>query len=438
MKKNTQELKTNNAVMSVSDFASALQIPVWKNPLLLPDAEVNSRMELLEWEKKWLFTWSGKEKVQVFLSPESQWDEIFQKIPFFFEDFEFYICTSDLIKERLAGKQNTPGQDTDSNQVAVFLNDLIEKAVHQKATDIHIESLKNCLRIRIRVHGQLISLQNQSDPPRGLINRIKMISGMDISVTRRPQDGHMLFESFRKESFDIRVSSIFGVYGEKIVLRLLPGEKGVRTLSELGISKWDIDRLQDYLNLKQGWILLSGATGSGKTTTLYAMLKELEENPVNIVTIEDPVEYHLDSITQVQVNEKAGVSFSSTLRSLLRQDPDVILIGEIRDSETAEIAAHAAQTGHLVLSSVHASSVSETIQRLKSLNISREDLAASLKLIIHQELVLKKCNCSNVKQCLECSGTGVLGRFPSMKIISVDESIKKQILNHSMSLAAES
>ena len=248
---------------------------------------------------------------------------------------------------------------------------------------------------------------------------------MDIAQRRSPQDGHFPFISDQGKRFDLRTSTIPGVNGEKIVIRLLPSAAVQFSMEDMGFAEKQVSIIQRNLTAKTGMILFTGPTGSGKTTSLYAILKEIMSETLNIITVEDPVEYRLNSITQVEVNELAGVSFSSALRSFLRQDPDVILIGEIRDQETAQIAARAAQTGHLVLSTLHSNSVFEAIHRLNNLGVKNDDIASSLKLIVSQRLISKLCSCLGSSDCKECFGKGYSGRVPLLETLEITAKIRK-------------
>ena len=261
---------------------------------------------------------------------------------------------------------------------------------------------------------------------------------MDIAKSRVPQDGHFQYLTQRGKKFDLRTATIPGVFGEKIVIRLLPVTPVSISMDHLGYTPTCLKLIRSAVSRSSGFVLFSGPTGSGKTTSLYAILNELNSEALNIVTIEDPVEYRIERITQVAVNEQAGVTFSTALRSFLRQDPDVILVGEIRDSETAKIACRAAQTGHLVLSTLHSNNVFESIQRLRGLNIGNDDIASSLSLIVSQRLVNKWCTCHGQDiDCPDCFGTGYCGRMPVMSILQVDQTIRNMIAGNASVLEIE-
>lgn len=286
--------------------------------------------------------------------------------------------------------------------VVKLINSLINQALKLDASDIHIEPFENQIRVRFRVDGDLheiltISMQSQS----AIITRIKVMANMNIAEKRLPQDGRIEMKVDNLE-VDMRISVIPSSYGEKIVMRILNRENFLKSKTELGFTKDNLNLFDNIISAPNGIILISGPTGSGKTTTLYAYLNELNKINKNIITVEDPVEYKLDGINQVQVNSKIGLSFANGLRSILRQDPDIIMIGEIRDEETAEIAIRAAITGHLVLSTIHTNDAPSTIIRLLDMGIKPFLISASLRGVIAQRLV--KTICENCKTFYEASG----------------------------------
>ena len=279
------------------------------------------------------------------------------------------------------------------NAPAVKLVDsIIQNAVRSKASDIHIEPFEHRVAVRYRIDG---ALQKQFDSPKeplaGLITRIKIMSNMDIAERRIPQDGR-IFARVDNENVDLRVSVLPTVNGEKVVIRILDKSAFNVDKSVLGIADDDLNKINKIINKPHGIVLVTGPTGSGKSTTLYTILSELNSNNVNIVTIEDPVEYTLNGINQVNVNTKAGLTFASGLRSILRQDPDIVMIGEIRDEETAQIAIKAAITGHLVLSTLHTNDAPSSMTRLVDMGVEPYLVATSISGIIAQRLVKKICN----------------------------------------------
>ncbi|HKV24417.1 MAG TPA: ATPase, T2SS/T4P/T4SS family [Candidatus Acidoferrum sp.] len=270
---------------------------------------------------------------------------------------------------------------------------MIKAAVTKKASDIHVEPQQNDTAVRFRVDGILRDFQRI---PRALQNtvasRVKILSDMDIAERRTPQDGRFLVKISGRR-VDIRVSTLPTQYGEKVVMRLLEGESPLKGFEELGIPEEIADALGEIVRLPQGMLLVTGPTGSGKSTTLYSCLHTIRRPSVNIVTVEDPVEYNLPGLNQVQVNTKAGLTFASCLRSVLRQDPDVVMLGEIRDGETAEIAIKAAQTGHFVLSTLHTNDSVSAVTRLLDLGVPGYQIGGALSAIIAQRLLRRLCPC---------------------------------------------
>ncbi len=282
-----------------------------------------------------------------------------------------------------------------SNAPVVRLVDsIIQHAIRTKASDIHIEPYENNIRIRFRIDGELQEIMTSSkNTHSAIVTRIKILGRMDIAEKRIPQDGRVEMHIDNKD-VDLRISVLPTVYGEKIVIRLLDRSSTIMTKSQLGFSDDNIKMFDKIIQSPNGIILVTGPTGSGKTTTLYAVLNELNNINRNIITVEDPVEYRLDGINQVQVNTKAGLTFANGLRSILRQDPDIIMIGEIRDSETAEIAVRAAITGHLVLSTMHTNDSASTVSRMMDMGIEPYLVSSSVVGVVAQRLVKKICtNC---------------------------------------------
>ncbi len=277
-----------------------------------------------------------------------------------------------------------------------LVDQIIDNALKERATDIHIEPLEKGLVIRYRVDGLLVDALT---PPRavysGMVSRIKILSNMDIAERRAAQDGRM---SYRREGreVDVRVSSVPAIHGEKIVMRLLDKTGFNFSLTELGLAEQDLLEFRRCIQKPYGMILLSGPTGSGKSTTLYSSLMELKGDELNITTIEDPVEYQIDRINQIQVNNRKNLTFATALRAFLRQDPDVIMVGEIRDTETAEIAIRAALTGHMVFSTIHANDAPSTAARLVSMGAEPFMTSSAMTLVAAQRLVRRSC-----PRCLE-------------------------------------
>ena len=283
----------------------------------------------------------------------------------------------------------TPGLE--EAPVVRLLQTVFEEAVRMRASDIHIEPQETALRIRFRVDG-VLHLQTESDPKiaTALVLRLKLMSGLDISEKRLPQDGRFNVK-VQNNPVDVRISTMPTQYGESVVMRLLNQSTGLLGLDNLGIPAGALERLRRAVRRPSGMVLVTGPTGSGKTTTLYALLREINSDERKIITVEDPVEYRLPGINQVQVHEKIDLTFARVLRSALRQDPDVILVGEMRDQETAEIGLRAAMTGHMVLSTLHTNDAVGTPIRLRDMGVPRYMVALSLQIVVAQRLVRVVC-----------------------------------------------
>lgn len=337
-----------------------------------------------------------------------------------------------------------------------LVNHILYQAAKQDASDIHIEPFEKEIRVRYRVDG---IMHPAFMPPKraqdALISRIKIMANMDIAQKRIPQDNRIQINIAGK-SIDIRVSSLPVTFGERIVMRLLDKTKSFSTLDKIGFSQRDYKLIEENIHQPNGIILITGPTGSGKTSTLYSILSELNSNQVNIVTVEDPVEYQMAGIGQVQVKDKAGLTFASALRSILRQDPDIVMIGETRDQETAQIAIQAALTGHLVLSTLHTNSAAAAITRLIDMGIEPFLISSSVICVVGQRLVrklcsnckkqyiptsdiLKKLNINNADKntfykpvgCHECLETGYKGRLAIFEVMIMSPTIAKLTMEKS-------
>ncbi len=281
--------------------------------------------------------------------------------------------------------------DYENKPVVDVVNEMIIDAINKKASDIHFDPTENELNVRIRIDGELLEYAKVPNfVKKNLLTRIKIISGMNITETRLPQDG-AIKNLTDASGLDLRVSSLPIVDGEKIVIRILNYSMSSSGLENLGLSDENLEKINKLLKMPNGIILVSGATGTGKSTTVYAMLQILNTVSKNIITVEDPVEMKIPGINQVQVMSDIGLTFGNTLRSILRQDPDIIMIGEIRDDETARIAVRASITGHLVLSTIHTNNSLNTIERLLDMEVERYLLGSALTGIIAQRLVKKLC-----------------------------------------------
>jgi type IV pilus assembly protein PilB len=303
---------------------------------------------------------------------------------------------------------------------------ILTEAIRMNASDIHFEPYENCFRIRIRVDGILHSLTELplTVAPQ-ILARLKILGKLDIAERRLPQDGRFSFD-MNSQMKDCRISTCPVLHGEKIVVRLLDGNKNTLDIDELGLEEKQKTLFMTHIKKPQGMILVTGPTGSGKTFTLYTALNILNAMEKNISTVEDPVEIQLSGINQVNVNSKINLTFSAALRSFLRQDPDIIMVGEIRDTETAEIAIKAAQTGHLVFSTLHTNSAVETLVRLINMGMTAYNIAHSVSLIVAQRLLRKSCECEmGCKNCVK----GYRGRIGVFECLPVTEDISKAMLS---------
>jgi len=349
-------------------------------------------------------------------------------------------------------EEETEDADVTNSPVVKLVNTLVSQAVRSRASDIHIEPQEKNVRIRFRVDGELREVMTPAKSTHSaIITRIKIMGKMNISEKRVPQDGRIetLIEGM---PIDMRISILPTVYGEKVVIRLLDRNSLVVNKDALGFTPHNLERLNRIMKVPEGIILVTGPTGSGKTTTLYSLLKELNKESKNIITVEDPVEYRLEGINQVQVNAKAGLTFANGLRSILRQDPDIIMVGEIRDVDTAEIAVRAAITGHIVLSTIHTNDTVSTISRLEDMGIENYLISSATVGIIAQRLVKKicqKCKASHIATleeirllglpldteleifkgagCNSCNNTGYSGRTAIHEVLVVDRDIRYMI-----------
>lgn len=281
--------------------------------------------------------------------------------------------------------------ELDNSPIVQLVRSILEQGVRRRASDIHIEALEFQVRVRFRIDGALVQVMTYDiDLLPAIVARIKIIGGMDISEKRKPQDGRIAMTVDRRD-YDVRVSILPTINGEKVVMRLTSKENLTRDKKNLGFSEEELEKFDRILKNPHGIILVTGPTGSGKSTTLYTALSELNTEDVNIITVEDPVEANMEGINQVHVNEKAGLTFASALRSILRQDPDIIMIGEIRDGETAGIAVKAAITGHLVVSTLHTNGTASTVTRLVDMGMESYLIGDALVGVIAQRLVRRLC-----------------------------------------------
>jgi len=320
-------------------------------------------------------------------------EEILEAIDRFYGKTSAEEAMKDFEKEYESVNQDDKNIDEIKNAPAVRLvNSILEQAVKSRASDVHIEPFERDIRIRFRIDGQLQDIMHLEKHTLGpIITRIKIMANLNIAEKRLPQDGRIELKVNGK-NLDLRISVLPTIYGEKTVIRILDKGNFIFKIGDLGLSEKNLKIFENLLKIPYGLILITGPTGSGKTTTLYTMLNYLNTVSKNIITVEDPVEYSIDGINQVQVNEKVGLTFANALRSILRQDPNIIMIGEIRDRETAEIAIRSAITGHLVLSTLHTNDAASSVTRLIDMGIEPYLVSSSLMAVIAQRLVRRICN----------------------------------------------
>ncbi|MEO8562042.1 MAG: GspE/PulE family protein [bacterium] len=322
---------------------------------------------------------------------------------------------------------SSAGPSDESASAIMLVDQLIAEGIQAGASDIHIEPEEQGIAVRHRVDGMLrhARLLSRTLAP-SLVSRVKILSGLDIADRMRPQDGRARV-ALRGAVVDLRVSTLPASHGEKIVIRVLDGSAGLRTLDSIGFVDADLARIRSLLEQREGLVLVTGPTGSGKTTTLYAALREVQARGVNVVTVEDPIEYRLPGIVQVQVHERAGLTFGAALRSIMRQDPDVILVGEIRDRETAEIAIQASLTGHLVLSTLHTNDAASAVTRLIDIGAASYQIATAVKGVVAQRLVRRLCVACTGSGCTECASTGYRGRRAVAEILIASPEFERRV-----------
>lgn len=365
--------------------------------------------------------------------------------------------TEDDIQASTSSAVQVGAAQADDAPVVKFVNGVLMEAIRKRTSDIHFEPYEKKFRVRFRVDGNLVEAASPpiSSGP-AIISRIKIMSRMDIAERRRPQDGRLkIILNKENREMDFRVSSVPTMWGEKIVMRLLDKSNLQLDMTKLGFEEEDLKLFKNSVNLPQGMVLITGPTGSGKTTTIYSALAELNQLDTNISTAEDPIEFNLEGINQVQMNSDIDLNFSSALRAFLRQDPDVIMVGEIRDLETAEIAFKAASTGHMVVSTLHTNDAPATIVRLTEMGIPAYLITSTLNLVVAQRLVGKICeSCKEPVQvpeetllnlgvpkgdiprfqvcrgagCTNCNNTGIKGRMAIYELMPMVEKVKDAIL----------
>lgn len=382
-------------------------------------------------------------------------------------DKHFGSSVRDIVKEAeddpdgepdliLTGPESIEAGGGDEGPIIKFVNAILSEAIRKKASDIHFEPYEKRFRVRYRVDGVMIEATSQ--PPSSgaaIASRLKIMSKLDIAEKRRPQDGRIKVRYKGGKDMDFRVSVMPTIWGEKVVCRLLDKSNLQLDMTKLGFEPEDLVLFKEIIHLPQGMVLLTGPTGSGKTTTIYSALYELNQPDVNISTAEDPVEFNLEGINQMQVNSDIGLTFAAALRTFLRQDPDIIMVGEIRDLETAEISAKAASTGHLVVSTLHTNDAPQTISRLVEMGVPAFVVTSTVELIVAQRLLGKICescktqmdvtpqvlidigiDAKDVKEykifygrgCNTCNNTGIKGRIAIYELMRMTDKMKESIL----------
>lgn len=364
------------------------------------------------------------------------------------EEFDFMAGQQTEIIDQEGASSDAP--------IVKFVNAVLADAIRRRVSDIHFEPYERRYRVRFRIDG---NLQEATAPPPGtaaaIASRIKIMAKLDIAEKRRPQDGRLKVRTSKGKEMDFRVSSLPCIWGEKIVLRLLDKSNLQLDMTKLGFEEEDLKIFKANIHVPQGMVLITGPTGSGKTNTIYSALSELNQTDVNISTAEDPVEFNLEGINQVQMNADIGLTFADSLKSFLRQDPDIILVGEIRDFETAEIAFKAASTGHLVVSTLHTNDAPSTVVRLTEMGVAPYIITSTVNLVVAQRLVGRICESCKApievpaqtlvnlgvapeevknyslfkgKGCASCSGTGIRGRIAIFELMTMTEKLKEAIL----------
>lgn len=398
-------------------------------------------------------------KIEIVLSMESQITSSIER--YYQSEVRYEEILTEMEKDSFSRgiSENMESIDIEktasSAPIIKFVNLMLSEAIKLKASDIHIEPYEKRFRIRFRVDGQLYEkIQPNPGISNAVASRLKVMSKLDIAERRRPQDGRLKIALKGGQEIDFRVSVLPTLFGEKIVMRLLDKSNLQLDMTSLGFTQQQLDAFQDGIHQSYGMVLITGPTGSGKTTTIYSALAELNKSNVNLSTAEDPVEYNLEGINQVQMNPEIDLNFASTLRSFLRQDPDILMVGEIRDLETAEVAFKAALTGHLVVSTLHTNDAPSTVNRLLNMGIEPFLVTSTINLIVAQRLVRKICSSCKIptsvepevlidlgipkgeigtfqvmkgEGCGQCNGMGFKGRMAIYEVMTITDKLKKLI-----------
>lgn len=420
--------------IAVEDGKLTVAIADPMNFQALDDVRLQSKMEV----RPVLAASSDIKSAIVRIYEQTQTDEAVEDL-----NKEYTLEEVELLSEEI-------NENIDNAPVVRLVNLIINQAINSRASDVHIEPMEKNVRVRFRIDGELYEQLTITKPAHAaVVTRIKIMGDMDIAEKRLPQDGRVQ-TTFNGVGVDLRLSVLPTVNGEKVVIRILGGRGIALERKKLGFTEENSRRFDELLKSPHGIILVSGPTGSGKTTTLYTALTEINKPGINVITIEDPVEYRLDGVNQVQINPKAGLTFAAGLRSILRQDPDVIMVGEIRDSETAEIAVRASITGHLVLSTIHTNDAASTVSRLLDMGIQPFLVSASLVGVVAQRLVRRVCqscrasypaNTAELRMlglsqphqlykglgCPACGGTGYKGRIAIHEILVMNRELREAV-----------
>ncbi len=439
--------KNNTLTLDLSQVNKDKILIINQSPQIISFGSIYPPDLFLEEKLKFKF----KTSIKFYLMSENE----FKEAKSFLYSSYFQVDQQELLKD-LGDFKKIDSRDIDSLRnivedapVVKLLNNILTEAISLNASDIHLERKENYFKVRYRIDGILKSYYNlPGEIAAAVISRIKIISAMDITVRHLPQDGKMEFK-FQGENYDIRTSIIPTIYGEKAVLRLLLRNEKLLVVKELNFNSCNLERFKKIFNFNSGIILLSGPTGSGKTTTLFSILNKLASEENNIITVENPVEYKLELLNQIEINEAQGLTFPRILRSILRQDPDIIMIGEIRDQETAEIAVRAAVTGHLVLSTIHTIDSISAVSRLIEMGIPPYLISSTLNAVVAQRLLRKLCpECKQktklsqedknifsqekidyIYQAQGCSSCddGYRGRTPVSEILLINDQLRRLI-----------
>ena len=449
-------LLSENDLLSI--YTKAMDVdPIDETDIIEPVKNENILVDYLTANNCIPYSWNDKSMVLLCCDPYSLEHHNYVFKRFFDLELEFNFVRRSVVErlinriyidekannnslKQLDGDEDTLRNLASEAKIVRLINEMFSQAIEQDTSDIHIEPEEERVVLRFRIDGILREYLScpLSDYP-AIASRIKLIGGLNIAESRLPQDGRTNFQVGRFE-MDIRISTIPVMNGESIVMRILRKDVMAFDLEKLGMSSACRERFNKLISIPHGIILVVGPTGSGKTTTLYSVMQQLNDNARKIITIEDPVEYQLPGLSQMQVNHKIGLSFASGLRHIVRQDPDVILVGEIRDRETADIAINAALTGHLVLSTLHTNDAAGAVTRLLDMGVESFLVSSALFGVLSQRLIRKICpdchgDINSKKRCKSCGDSGFKGRTGIYELLIVDDELREAIIKNSSSAA---